>query len=188
MKNMPIVCVIALLLIAVSGCTRLKSAMIASKSSTQITDEQMEALLGALETQDTESILTLFAPNALNEANNMETTVDLLYSYYQGNYRTYDNWDAANSETTKENDYLRVEYYGTYDVVTDMDAYRFAFHYVAADSADEGNVGINSIYVIKMVDDTDPRYAYRGDGRYTPGIQIGVPNSIPNEIGSSETE
>jgi hypothetical protein len=30
-------------------------------------------------------------------------------------------------------------------------------------------------------DDIDPQYAYRGDGLYTPGIQIGIKNTLPNE-------
>ena len=78
--------------------------------------------------------------------------------------------------------------YGTYDVVTDVGVYRFAFLYVAADSAVVDNVGLRSVYVIKMDEDIDPQYAYRGDHTYAPGIQLGVQNNIPDEFESPEIE
>ena len=188
MKRIVIVFVVLLLLIAVSGCGYLNDFLIDPKSGADICDEQMETFLSALEAQDRKRLIALFAPNVLTEAENMTETVDLLYAYYQGNYSSYNNWNATSSETTRENGSLRIEYYGTYDVTTNMDTYRFAFHYVVEDSFDEGNVGFNSIYVIKMEDDTVADYAYRGDGLYTPGIQIGVPNTLPEESGDNETK
>lgn len=186
MKRIVVVFLLLILLIVVSGCGNLSGLLFGMKSNADICDEQMESFLNALEAQDTKSMIALFAQNALIEAENMAETVDLLYSYYQGNYYSYDNWGATNSEKIMENGYLRIEYYGTYDVTTNMGTYRFVFHYVAEDSFDEGNVGLNSIYVIKMEDDTDMQYAYRGDGLYTPGIQIGVPNTLPEEFGNDE--
>ena len=184
MKRTVVVFLALLLLIAVSGCGNLNGLMSALKSDEDICDEQMESFLSTLEAQDTKRLTALFAPKALTEAENMAETVELLYSYYQGNYRSYDNWGGTSSETTMENGFRRIEYYGTYDVTTNIGTYRFAFYYVAEDSFEEGNVGLHSIYVIKMEDDTDTQCAYRGDGLYTPGIQIGVPNTLPEESGS----
>ena len=38
---------------------------------------------------------------------------------------------------------------------------------------------INSLYIVIKSDDTDPNYAYRGDDKNTPGINIGIKNIIP---------
>ena len=62
--------------------------------------------------------------------------------------------------------------YSTYDVETTQDQYRFAMELILRDSADVANVGIRSLYVIRLEDDPEPQFAYRGDGEDTPGINI----------------
>ena len=48
------------------------------------------------------------------------------------------------------------------------------------DTADADNVGIRSLYIIRLADDTDPQFAYRGDEKYTPGININKTSKIPH--------
>ena len=43
------------------------------------------------------------------------------------------------------------------------------------------NIGIWSFYIIKLQDDTDPQFAYRGDDKFTPGINFNKKNVIPDE-------
>ena len=62
--------------------------------------------------------------------------------------------------------------YATYDVETTQDQYRFAMEFMLQDTADADNVGIRSLYVIRLADDPNPQRAYRGDGEDTPGINI----------------
>ena len=50
--------------------------------------------------------------------------------------------------------------------------YRFAMEFMLQDTADADNVGIRSLYVIRLADDPNPQRAYRGDGENTPGINI----------------
>ena len=61
----------------------------------------------------------------------------------------------------------------SYDIETTQDKYRLAMEIIMADTTDAGNVGIRSLYIIRFEDDTDQNCAYRGDGAYTPGINIG---------------
>lgn len=70
--------------------------------------------------------------------------------------------------------------YATYDVETTQDKYRFAMEYMLLDTADADNVGIRSLYIIRLADDTDPQFAYRGDEKYTPGININKKSRIPH--------
>ena len=150
-------------------------------SSETIANAQMEAFLNALESHDTKQLISLFATNALSETVNIQSSVDLLYSYYQGNCVSYNNWGATGTSETREGSHIVKEIYGTYDVTTNVGMYRYAFLYIAKDSSNPGNIGLWSVYIIKMDDDIDPQYAYRGDGLYTPGIQIGIKNTLPNE-------
>lgn len=62
------------------------------------------------------------------------------------------------------------------DVVTNVREYRFLFLDITVDDYNPDNVGIWSLYVIKKEDDTDPQMGYGGDGKYTPGINIGIKN------------
>ena len=52
--------------------------------------------------------------------------------------------------------------------------YRIAIQSFTVDTANPNNVGIWSLYIIKAEDDEDPYSAYRGDGKYTPGIHINI--------------
>lgn len=151
------------------------------RSNEEIANDQMEMFLKALESCDTEQLVSLFSANALLETKNIQESVDMLYSYYQGNYRSYNNWSATSSSTRREGSRIVKEIRGTYDVTTNVGIYRFAFLYIDTDSAVPDNIGLSSVYVIKMDDDIDQQRAYRGDGLYTPGIHIGVPNKLPDE-------
>ena len=171
--------VIVFLIIALGGCAGEGMFGKIMHSDEAIADKQMEEFLNALENHDTDGMASLFAPNALSEVDEFQKVIDELYLYYQGSYNAYNNWNATNTVTLRENGRIIKEIYGTYDVTTDEGVYRFAFRYVESDSRAAENIGLWSVYVISMDLDIDPEYAYRGDGLYSVGIQIGIPNSIP---------
>lgn len=54
------------------------------------------------------------------------------------------------------------------------------------DTANIDNLGIHSLYIIKSEEDTDISFAYWGDGKDTPGINIGIKNVLPK--GDIDTE
>lgn len=102
-----------------------------------------------------------------------------LFDYYGGDFVSYNNWGGPGVEETREDGYRLKEFYSTYDVKTSERTYRFAMQDVTIDIVNPDNVGIRSLYVIKMEDDTDPLFAYRGDGKNTPGINMNIKNYIP---------
>ena len=181
MKWHAIVCIAVIIIVTFCGCGAESMFNKKNHNNESIADVQMEKFLNTLESGDSEQLISLFATNAISETVDMRESIDMLYSYYQGNYISYNNWSATGSSTTREGNHIVKEIYGTYDVTTNEGVYRFAFLYVAEDSADPNNIGIRSIYVINMDDDIDLQYAYRGDGLYTPGIHIGIPNNLPEE-------
>ena len=54
---------------------------------------------------------------------------------------------------------------------TSAQKYYIAIRECTKDDFDNNNVGVISIYIIKS-DDWDEDYIYRGDGKWTPGINI----------------
>ena len=173
--------IVVILIVVFSGCGDERMFNKKEHSNEAIADAQMEKVLDSLESGDVKQLISLFAANTISETVDMRESLDMLFSYYKGNYISYNNWSATGSATTREGNHIVKEIYGTYDVTTDVGVYRFAFLYVAEDSSTPNNIGIRSIYVINMADDIDPQYAYRGDGLYTPGIHIGIPNNLPEE-------
>lgn len=88
---------------------------------------------------------------------------------------SYEDWGDPGMDggmNTDNRGHYWKKLYATYDVETTQEPYRFAMEYIALDTDDENSTGIRSLYVIKLKEDTNPHRAYRGDGEYTPGIQL----------------
>ena len=103
----------------------------------------------------------------------------MLIDYFDGKTIFYNNQCALNASRTREDDFEKKTISSTYDVETDKQIYRIAIQDVITNTLDQNDVGINSLYIIIKSEDTDPNYAYRGDGKNTPGINIGIKNIIP---------
>lgn len=181
MRKRSVFCVILAFLAFACGCGETNMSRNSNQSDEFIADTQMDSLLDTIESRDRNGLISLFAPNALNDAENVHHSIELLYSYYQGRHVSYNNWDATGVSTDRNDNHIVKKLYGTYDVVTDKDTYRFAFLFVAEDSANSENIGFQSVYVIRMDDDVSTQYAYRGDQTYMPGIHIGIQNKLPDE-------
>ena len=148
-------------------------------SDNQIANARKEKVLEALQSKDESALKALFSKSAIADAKNFDDGMKSLFDYYEGDFVSYNNWGGPGVEETREDGYRLKEFYSTYDVKTSERTYRFAMQDVTIDIANPNNVGIRSLYVIKMEDDTDPLFAYRGDGQYTPGINMNIKNYIP---------
>ena len=141
---------------------------------------EIDKILDALQRRDEEDIKAMFSVNAVERIDDFDKSVEELFEYVQGNVISYEDPCGGLEEQEETNDgHKKVERYWTYDVKTSMDQYRIAFYEISHDTKNTQNVGIWSLYIIKLENDTDPEFAYRGDGKYTPGIHIGVRNVLP---------
>ena len=131
----------------------------------------------------TDAIRLQFSNNVLKETQNMDENICLLFDYFKGEMLSYNDWGATETEIGVNDDGKHRNWKklrSTYDIETTEDKYRVAMEFISKDTADEYNVGIRSLYIIRFEDDTDPQYAYRGDGMDTPGINICEKNIIPD--------
>ena len=182
------VCLLMLIIMTLllTSCSSGDSNMVRDlfkKNERETANERFEALIGAIQNQDRVALKAFFSEKSLKESQNIEETITALFDYFRGDMLSYNDWGSLGSIGGMNEDgtgrYWKC-LYATYDVETTQDKYRFAMEYMLLDTADADNVGIRSLYIIRLADDTDPQFAYRGDEKYTPGININKTSRIPH--------
>lgn len=142
----------------------------------RIANEKFEEILEVIQSENKERLRTLFSKESLKEAKAFDASVNELFDYFNGKVKLYDDWGGPFVETIQEDDCILQMMESTYDVETTECEYRFAIRYIIRDTTNINNVGIQSLYIIKLEDDSNPQYAYWGDGKNTPGININIKN------------
>ena len=145
---------------------------------------KMDKILVAIKKKDNDALKAMFSKKAVAESKDIDQSIVELFDFFQGEFVSYNDWSGPMAEGGINDDGTGrnwKELYSSYDVDTSKQKYRFAIQDVVQDTADEDNVGIHSLYIIKMEDDTDPQFGYRGDGKDTPGINFNIKNVLPKE-------
>lgn len=145
-----------------------------SGNDRSIANTQFEQILNACKTQDKNALKVLFSEKVINENPNIDKSIDELLDFFQGDVVSYNDWGGSGAYAGKNDDGSGRNWkklYSTYDLKTNKQTYRFAMEVVVVDTASPENIGISSLYIIKA-EDSDMSFAYRGDGKWTPGINI----------------
>ncbi len=181
-RKLAFIITVGLLSVVFSACS-LSSGL---KLISLIDDPHAEAnaimikILKTLNNKDAVEFKRLFSKNVAVQLENINLDIEELFAYYQGNYVSYE-WAGSHGETTWDHGNKQEILYLSYEVRTSNTEYRFAIQFYSKDTSDENNEGIHSLYLIKREEDTNPLYGYVGDGAWTPGIHIGVKNTLPRE-------
>ena len=149
-----------------------------------IANARMDKVLEAIQNKDKDALKALFSPKAIAEAEEFDQSIIDLFDYFQGDFISYNDQSAINVEEGLNDDGTGRRWkalYSTYDLETSNQEYRIAIKDFTVDTANSNNVGIYSFYIIKLEDDPDPKIAYRGDDKYTPGINFNIKNVLPEE-------
>lgn len=163
--------IIAALTMFMGGCAIFDGLF--APSDNEDADNKLQAFVPCLDNEDREGIRSLFAQNKTAALTDFDKSVEELLLYYDGESISVER-HSTGVEEDKDGGTERKWYNMSYDVTTDAAIYRMAFYWCANDTGDKGNVGIESFYIIKATDDPNyPQYTYRGDGLWTPGINIG---------------
>lgn len=128
---------------------------------------------GLVEERDTDLIEDLFAINAIQQKEDFNEELNALLSYVRGDY-VWNNMHTP-SGFYEEN---KTTYIIEYDVETTAKVYCIAIKWCTEDKENENNVGIWSLYINEYEgDDYFEDHTYVGDGLWTDGINIGIPNA-----------
>ena len=146
----------------------------------EYTNYLLNSLLNAMENKDKDKIISLFSKNIISNLQNIESDVDSLLEYFIGKPGIWDKQSPQIVDGSYEEDNKKIVICSSYDITTDESAYRIFIKACRVDSEKPDNVGIWSLYIISLEDDTDPKFVYWGDGNDTIGINIGVKNVLPD--------
>lgn len=136
-------------------------------------NDTLEKVLIAIQNKDTATLKSLFSVEAFKDEDDFNTKANDLFEFYQGDFVSYDDWGGAvGGEGLREDGKEWYAIQPTYDVKTSEQEYRIAFKEFTVNEFEPNKVGIWSLYIIKKSDDIDQNCAYRGDGKWTPGINI----------------
>ncbi len=141
----------------------------------KVANNNFEQLLQSIQSKDKALLSSLFSSSGKN--NCFSQSADELCNYFVGDVLSYNDWGGPYVQTDYEQGNVKEVMESTYDVKTTECDYRFAIRYIVRNNIYSESVGIESLYVIKREDDTLLKYAYWGDGKFTPGINIGIPNT-----------
>lgn len=147
-----------------------------------IANARMDKILEAINKKDKNTLKEMFSKKAITNSKNIDKSIDDLFSFFKGTVISINDWggpgasEGMNDDGTGRN-WKYID--STYDVKTSKQKYRFAIREFTIDTANKDNIGICSLYIIKEEDDTDPKFAYWGDGNFTPGINLNKKNVIP---------
>lgn len=144
----------------------------------EVANAQMDKILNAIQKKNRTELESMFSKKAIVEAENFDQSISDLFDYFQGDFISYNDWGGPSGDETWDYGNKQKILYLSYDVKTSNQEYRFAIQDFTVDTANKNNVGIWSLYIIKMEDDTNPRYAYGGDDKSTPGINIGIKSPL----------
>jgi hypothetical protein len=136
----------------------------------------MDKLCEALQNRDKDALKALLSKNVVYAVEDTDAQVDALFDYFVGEYQSYYDPAATSTSAEKYDGKKRKYHEMTYEVYTNTNQYRVAILYYVYDTFDKDNEGIYSLYILNATDDSDLSVCYRGDGKYTPGINIGIPN------------
>ena len=159
-----------------SGC----SGFLGLESNENKVDAIFDQLLYAIEAKDEKTIEELFAKNVISEENNFDQSVEKLLSFCNGEVVSYDIRPSRITAEDRKWSEHTMDISSAYDVKTTEGQYRFAMKYRSADSKEPRNVGIVSLYVTECENEEYLKFAYWGDGNWTPGIVI-EPKEISGE-------
>ena len=145
-----------------------------SDNDRSIANTQFEQIVNACETQDRNALKALFSKKAISETPDIDESIVGLFNFFQGEVLSYDDWGGPGTYAGKNDDgsgrnWKKLR--SSYDLETSKQKFRFAIETFVLDTANPENVGVSSLYIIKA-EDSDLAFAYKGDGKWTTGINI----------------
>lgn len=143
------------------------------KSDDEIIEEKIVELINAIETENKETLKKLFAKSKIENIDDFDESMNNLLDYYKGSFISKFNQPHGKFRD-KDGNFSTTYFLPSCDITTTVGVYRLAFYLCTEYTTDKNSLGIWSLYIIKMEDFNDsPEVAYRGDGLWSLGINIG---------------
>ena len=170
-----------LMLLALSSCSVISP--LSDESRAVVT---LEVIVHAVNDNDAEALAYLFSYNVLTEKSDLLDTSKDFIEFVGGEIITYSEPADNGVSSYEEFEYGKIRKEIQYSVTVETTAgkYHIAILECVTDDFDEDNVGVISIYIIKL-ENWQNDHVYRGDGNWTPGINIEKGEFENEEISNS---
>lgn len=175
MRKLMVVVWIFITLMLLNSC-KLGETMIIKDNDHQKAQDLIEAVLEAMQEKDDSKLKSLFSQTSLECLQSFDESASKLFDYFTGSVELFDDGAGPYVETTKEGNVVVQLMELSFNVKTEICEYRFAMQCITQGNIED--VGITSLYVIRTIDDENLDYMYWGDGKFTPGIHIGIHNVV----------
>lgn len=112
-------------------------------------ENRVKAIVSALESEDAQMLESLFSKRALDEANDLDSQFEFLFSFLEGDIISWENGNGKAGDTSSENGKKAVMLRYGFSVVTDIDRYSFFLIDYAVNSIDPDNEGLYMLEVCR---------------------------------------
>jgi hypothetical protein len=138
----------------------------------KIADKTFNKIIAAVESNDNLEMVNIFSNTVKNDVN-LSQSVTGFYDFIDGDIVSFSSASEAGVGTDyqKEKGKKKKEIQSAFCITTTENTYYIAIKECVKDEFDDNNIGVVSIYIIKS-NDWKEDYIYRGDGKWTPGINI----------------
>lgn len=138
----------------------------------KIADNTFNKIIDAIKTKDNSKIVDIFS-NSVKSTDELSLSASKFVDYIQGDIISFSSASESGVGTDhkKEDGKTKKEIQSAFCIKTTQNTYYIAIKECIKDEFDENNVGVLSIYIIESTNWKND-YIYRGDGKWTHGINI----------------
>ncbi len=163
-----------LVLFLFTSCTTQGDTMFLHESNESIADKTFAKVVGAIQSEDPSAIIQLLSDEVKGTSFSLEEDADRFIEFIEGDMVSFSNAaeSGVGSDENMDRGKTRKDINASFSIETTEKTYYIAIKECVKNDFKRTNVGVLSIYVIEADAWTD-EYVYRGDGEWTPGINIG---------------
>ncbi len=136
-----------------------------------IINSYFEAFIAGVNEHDTQAIRALFASLPSDSSSSLSEQIDATFSYFPGALTITETANGSRSLSSVTRGVRRTDIDALFTVESDGQVFYAAMKICSEDSTNSEEVGIISIYFIDS-QDYHEEVCYRGDGKWTPGINL----------------
>lgn len=143
------------------------------KTDSSAAKENLEKLIGRLDSKDNSGVKALFAANKIADIQSFDEDISELLDIYKGSFVSHDFDTPATINDTHNNVQKKWFIIGA-DITTTEEKYRATMYWCDMDTSDKGNVGIWSLYIFNVKDNPLDDYTFYGDNTWSDDNRKGI--------------
>ena len=168
-----ILLILLILALTITSCSNGETGMgVFGDNDEKIADKTFNEIITAIRLQDDSKIVDMFS-NSIKSEDNLSQSALKLFGFIHGDIVAFSSASEAGvgADYITETGKKRKEIQSSFCINTTESTYYIAIKECIKDEFDDNNIGIMPIYIIESNNWTED-YVYRGDGKWTQGINI----------------